>query len=794
MTKTSKLINQLPAFLLYLIIFLIPIAFWPSQYVLAGAAKKYLFIGLVIALAVAWWFSKSKSPTVSLPSKWWLATLWFLPLAAVISGLLSGSPHHSLISLGVENDTAWAFFGWALFATVAAVIWLNRRAAGLYTVAAVLAVGLVVGLFQWIRLLAGNFTYLAVFANPAANLIGKWNEFGLFMGLMVVLSLAFLEFFPWRRLPLLAGLAWSGLILGLASLILINYWYGWVLIGLAALLIVVTNWSKNRRGLDGQSPWPIYRYLFTRPMLVATLALILLLIGNQTFWPSLAGRVGLADTLVKVSDQLGVQVLEVSPSWVGTGQVIWNTLKNDPLVGVGPNNFSSAWFKYRPIDVNTSPFWSLGFDYGIGFWPSLAATMGILGIVAILLILGAIGYLLSRVLFVIKAQTDTAWPPAVVIALGAVYLLGTSVFYPVGTVVLVYLFAFLALLIASATTIGLVSPWEIGWAKADGTLALWRLVIAGIIGAAAVLLLVQSLLAAFYFNRALAAVNRDGNLEKGEVFLAQAAGINHHDLFYRSLVDVELSFLASLLQNQNLEPAEAQTRFQNTFTALADNSRRAVNYNSTNYLNWQYQGRVFESVAPLGVDGAYEAAFSAYGRARIESGDLPSILLNLARLEITAGDIAQAKNYLTEALTKKPNYTEAIFVLAQIEAETGNLGSAIDLADTAAGADPGNPTTFFTVGLLKYQAGDYRGAVTALEQAINLDPTYANARYFLGLTYDQLNRSTEALEQFEIILTTNDLLEIRQIIANLKAGRAALIDTEPPLPEDRAELPVADES
>lgn len=790
MTKTSRLIDQLPAFLLYAIIFLIPIAFWPSPYVLAGADKKFLFLILTAALAVVWWLSRAKAPTISLPGRWWLLALWSLPMVAIVSGLFSGAPHHSLISLGIENATAWAFGWWALFATLAAMVWFNRRAAGLYGLVAVLAVGVLVALFQWFKLLFGNFTQLAIFANPAANLIGKWNEFGLFMGLMVVLAIAFLEFLPWRRMPLPAFLAWFGLGLGLISLVVVNYWYSWLLVGSAAIIILATKLIRDRRLIESKARPAGWRYLWSRPVLVLILAVVLILIGNQVVWPAAADRIGLAGQITAAGDWLGIQVLEVSPSWQGTTQVTAGAIKESPLLGVGPNKFASAWFKYRPSDVNTSPFWAMSFDYGIGFWPSLAVTMGILGVVAGGLFLLITINFLFKGLFAAKFQTDANWPLLAVVAMGTLYLLAASTIYSTGTTLLVYLFIFLSLFIALSTAIGLTPPWKIKWASADGGLPVWHLAGGIIIGLALLLFLVQSLLAGFYFSRALAAVNRDNDHIKGEILLAKAIGVSRHDLFYRSLVDLEQFFLADLLQNQDIKPEEAQARFQNILAALVDNSRRAVNYNETDYLNWQYQGRAFESVVPLEIDGAYEAALAAYGRARVESGDLPSILLDLARLEAIAGHPAQAKDYLTVALAKKPNYTEAIFVLAQIEAEAGNLAAAINLADQATAAEPNHSPTFFAAGLLKYQAAEYFSAATALERAVELNANYANARYFLGLAYDRLGRRTEALEQFKIILTSNDLPEIRQIIANLEAGQPALAEVPPPAPEDREELPV----
>ncbi len=108
--------------------------------------------------------------------------------------------------------------------------------------------------------------------------------------------------------------------------------------------------------------------------------------------------------------------------------------------------------------------------------------------------------------------------------------------------------------------------------------------------------------------------------------------------------------------------------------------------------------------------------------------------------------------------------------------------------------EPTNPLLRFQLGLLYYNTKAYRTAATALEQAVTLTPVYANARYFLGLTYEKLGRTAEALEQFKAVAETNpESEEVKKIIANLNAGRAPLSGIEAESePEVADELPVTE--
>jgi tetratricopeptide (TPR) repeat protein len=71
--------------------------------------------------------------------------------------------------------------------------------------------------------------------------------------------------------------------------------------------------------------------------------------------------------------------------------------------------------------------------------------------------------------------------------------------------------------------------------------------------------------------------------------------------------------------------------------------------------------------------------------------------------------------------------------------------------------------------------------VLALERAVALNPVYANARYFLGLSYSKLGKVKEAITQFEQISATNpDNSEVKTILSNLRAGKAPLPSNDQP--------------
>ena len=281
-------------------------------------------------------------------------------------------------------------------------------------------------------------------------------------------------------------------------------------------------------------------------------------------------------------------------------------------------------------------------------------------------------------------------------------------------------------------------------------------------------------------QRGLQAFNIDGDLDKTETYLKSSVSSSPTDVANRFLSELSLVRINRLLNDQSgkLSSDQVSSKFQELFGMAVLYADGAVGINPLNYQNLVALGRVYESVVSLGIGGskeAYDKANKIYEDAEVLNPMNPEIDLIQARLAVVNKDMKLARERIKEALEKKNNYTEAIFMLSQVEASEGNIVEAIKSAEAAAIIEPNDPVVYFQLGLLKYTKKDYQGAIGALERAISLNSEYANARYYLGLSYDGLGRKSDALAQFETIQKTNQDNElVKAVIANLKDGRSAL--------------------
>jgi tetratricopeptide (TPR) repeat protein len=106
----------------------------------------------------------------------------------------------------------------------------------------------------------------------------------------------------------------------------------------------------------------------------------------------------------------------------------------------------------------------------------------------------------------------------------------------------------------------------------------------------------------------------------------------------------------------------------------------------------------------------------------------------IARLEASAGTKEGVRTQLTEALQKKQNFADALYLMSQLEASDQKIDEALAYAVEAVKNAPNDPLTYIQAGFLYYGKKDYQNAVTSLKTALEKDPGNANVAYFLALS------------------------------------------------------------
>jgi tetratricopeptide (TPR) repeat protein len=287
-----------------------------------------------------------------------------------------------------------------------------------------------------------------------------------------------------------------------------------------------------------------------------------------------------------------------------------------------------------------------------------------------------------------------------------------------------------------------------------------------------------------------------GNTVQARLEAARALHVEHTGDTLRFAANAGGSKLASLASDTTTAPADLQQEFSTVLQETLGFVQEAIAKNPRDYRPTLLVAGVYDFLAGLKVQGALEQARAAYTAAATQNPTNPQIPLLRSRLEATAGNGQEVQKQITQALTLKPNYTDAMLFVAQLAVANNDLNTAVQASQAAVQSAPGVPSLWFQLGLLLYTGRDTKNAVLVLEKAVALVPDYANAKYFLGLSYWAENRRDEGNKQFSDLLSTNPgNAEIKLILSNMRAGKKDPFEgAEPPAdtpPQKRTTAPVA---
>jgi tetratricopeptide (TPR) repeat protein len=766
--------------------FLVPLFIIPSNLIPFQFSKTFLIFLVAIVGTMIWIVARLKEGTLTFPKKpiFWLFLI--IPFLTLVSTLASKAKIVSVIGSGYEVGTLAFIVTLFIIMYIVSDLFRTTRS-GMYAYLAFFGSFVIVTLFHVIRLLAGpGALSFGILTSNVSSIIGSWNDLGIYFGAGALFSFITLELL--RIQGWIKTLFMTFLVVALFMLSVISFSMVWYIMALFALIFFIYNFSFNKatkNATDGttQRKLPLVS-------LVVLIVSIVFILAHGNVYQTLSSE----PFNISFLNRFGVSNVEVRPSITSTFRIGLKSLKQYPIVGIGPNRFINEWLLTKPAEINSTIFWNTDFNYGFGLIPTFLVTTGPLTFLAWIAFLVLFVMLGFKALFTKRSDPlkDYLTISSFIIAL---YFWIFSVVYVPSAVLLFLTFFFTGLFLATLRSTDLIKDSSFNFARDPkvsfaSVLIFVVLLLGGLISGYEI---TRRFISVYYYNKALVAANVDGNVDVAQSNLTRAIAFNATDSYYRTLSQLFLVRVNILLSNTQTSSDAVQSQFGSLIGNARAAAQAAVNYDKTNYQNWLGLSQVYGSVVSLKAEGAYDGALSSLNEALRLNPNNPSILLNLAQLEVAHNDLEKAKTYISQALAAKSDYTDAIFYLSQIQASQGDLPNAIKSIEASTQISPNDSSLFFQLGLLRYNNKDYTGAVSAFNQAVVLVPSYANAKYFLGLALSKSGKTNDALKQFEDIKITNpDVKEIDQIISNLKSGKDALAGLQPPAnqPEKSTTPPV----
>ena len=585
------------------LVLVIPTAWFPFQ--LAKVGVFALFLALAVILLV---LGRGVREVVRSHGFYGALLVALLPIAYLISAYFSIDRSVAFTGFGVETDTV-------LFVTLAALAFIlsfayfrTLRTARLLLMVVFWAL-IVAAVFQCISIVFGPSAIpLATFADRSVNLVGKWNDLGILVGLLSMFFLLRVELMEVSNLwKLVTGLVL--MVLG-ALLGIINFSVVWGLVlGFSIVLAIIRFIIQRQEPTELPQTWANRIPWFA---LAATIISILFLFFGATI------NTGLT-SLFPVSS------LEVRPSYSSTLDII-NAARGGSfervLVGTGPNTFGQEWLLNKPAAVNQSAFWSLDFNVGFSTFITALGTVGLLGILAWLVPLFLVLAALVRVvrLGVLNREDKVV---ATTFGIASLFLLTSTLLYVPSQNIILLAFVF------AGAAFGFL--WRQGQSGVDAEAYHSRAGQLGVIVAILILLMV-SLWSAFATNRRLiveaytgasAQALSDGQLDQALSDASHAAGIERNGDALRAVLAAQTAKLQQLASATSTPTAQVQQAFASAVQAAITAGQAAGALNPHDYRPTLALAQVYDFLSTLNVQGAAGTAGQTYLAAAKTGPDQP---------------------------------------------------------------------------------------------------------------------------------------------------------------------------
>jgi tetratricopeptide (TPR) repeat protein len=414
----------------------------------------------------------------------------------------------------------------------------------------------------------------------------------------------------------------------------------------------------------------------------------------------------------------------IRPNFSSSITVGKNVLISHGVFGIGAGDYTRAWQLHRPNAVVESPYFGLDFSQGYSTITTLFATIGIIGMLAFLML--TLTALYSTFVSYRQERTKEEHLMLGILASILLYLAVLSWVISLSYAMLVVWMVVGGLGLAKARLTEFHPSRKLAFVMAPLALVL-------IFNA---FLTVQKTRAFIEFGKAQALINKSGPVDGVGALLTKAAALYQFDAFYRAQVELIIAQERDILSKPATTP-EDQEVLKNDYLKRSqkavDAGLAAVRSNPNNYQNYVSLGRAYELALPFEKDKGFDLAKKSYQEAIKLYPSNPYLYITIARLEATAGTKEGVRVQLTEALKKKQNFADALYLMSQLEASDSKIDEALNYAIEAVRNAPNDPLTYIQAGLLYYGKRDYPNAVAALSIALQKDQNNANVAYFLAL-------------------------------------------------------------
>jgi Flp pilus assembly protein TadD len=421
---------------------------------------------------------------------------------------------------------------------------------------------------------------------------------------------------------------------------------------------------------------------------------------NKTIAIVASGIIGVGFVLSIVQVIPGRAFEQKLPGYITSWSIAIDAIKNTPLTGVGPGNYTSAFSRYKPYAFNSTDVWNVRYATGTNYYFTLLTENGLLGLAAYLVLM----------LFVYRHATlGNEETNKRLQSLPVVVTLLAFLIFPHTLVLLVGLFVFLSIATdTKKSTVTLVAQSDnqdltVGTAMQRVPALVLTLPIIGF----AVWILYKGMpivRAEYTYTQALSALSQNKAKDTYDM-LQETVRLNPYvDRYHITGAQVNLLLANALVQSAKDTEITEQNR-KNISTLIQQSiqsAKNAVALNPYRSGNWELLGGIYRSIMGVAT-GSDQFAIQSYRQAIVLDQFNPIPRIQLGGIYYANKDYENAIEVFKNATTAKPDYPNARYNLAFAYSQKQDFDMAI--------AEMSRVVTLVTPG-----TKDHDAATRALEQ------------------------------------------------------------------------------
>lgn len=533
----------------------------------------------------------------------------------------------------------------------------------------------------------------------------------------------------------LTGILLAGLILDMFLILALYNFIPWIalLIGLGFFLIYIL--ARLVRPIESWT-W--------LPMAVFVLAMAVLMIGAVNIT-----RVNLP--------------VEVSPAFGISSEVAKDAFKSKFVLGSGPATYGYDFSLYRPQNFNENYFYNLRFYQGTGLIAEAVPTLGVLGSIALVLVI--LSYLSVGVYLLTREKERNKVYSLGMFSAMIMFIVFAATMRTEGTILIIgSLFGTLALSAllresgSEEKNLNLTLK-----ASPKYALALAFIFMVVTAGVAYLFVFVGKTFAADL--EAGVAVRQEKITEDGSIgLLVGAINLYSGEGRYFTRIGQEYMALANeeMLKGEGERNPDLIVKYLNNSIAASEKGRELM---KKDVLAVESLAVIYEN-AGLYVKDSLTKAEETYKEAQALEPHNPNYFVKLGQIKIAmvaseTGEkekkalIEEAKGLFENALSEKKNFAAAYYQLSLAKEALGDIGGAIEDMKQAFTLERSNMTYAFNLGRLFQTRGegdDNKNAENLFKQILGVNDKEINTHFSLGLLYEKTSRKNEAVNEYKKVL------------------------------------------